>query len=212
MATSLALTPAPDTTSALGPHPAHVSTALYTVAAVLAGASGTIHLAVVRHHLDDGVVTSGFVMMGVAQLLVAAGLRTGSAARLRRAGLLLNAAIVATWLVSRTVGLVVVPGAEERAVVGVADTIANVFAFSVMASLATIGRARTPLPRFTPSRRAARRAVAMLTVAALSLTVPAVLAPHQHSGHDHPATGEPAPGHGPTPSGDGHDDHTHDHG
>jgi hypothetical protein len=176
-------------------------------AAVLAVSSGVIHLAVVRHHLDYAAMSAAFALMGGAQLLVAARLLIKPSPSVRLIGLLLHAWIVATWLLSRTVGLVVVPGAEGRAPFGLADTVANVFAVGVIASLVTIDRVHRGSVRAAFSSRVARAALPVIAVTALSLTLPAAFASHHHADHDHPTTGEPAPGHAPPV--DGHDDHDH---
>jgi hypothetical protein len=211
MASSVAPAQIRDTTIAGAPAATDLKSVLFRVAAVLAVASGVIHLAVVRHHLDDAVVTAGFALMGGAQLVVGVGLITRPASRARLAGLL-HAGIVATWVLSRTVGLVVVPGAEERASFGFADTIANMFSLGVIAALATIDRTDRRSARHPLSARVARGVLVAVGVAAVAVAAPAALAPHQHAGHDHPATGEPASGHDHAPTDDGHDDPAHDHG
>jgi hypothetical protein len=184
--------------------------ALARAAAMLAAAGGVIHLAVIRHHLAYAAITAGFALMGVAQLVVALGLALAPAPRTRVTAAVLHASILAIWLVSRTVGLALVPGAEDPAAFGVADTIANLFGAGVLAALAApmaAGR-RASHTVFPP--RTARRVGAVVAIAALALAVPAVLAPHSHAGHDHPGAGEMpvGPDHAP-PGGDHHD---HDHG
>jgi hypothetical protein len=182
------------------------------IAAVLAVAGGVIHLAVIRHHLDYAAMTAGFAFMGVAQVIVASRLALAPSPRARVAAVVLHASILAIWLASRTVGLAVVPGAEDRAAFGLADTIANVLGAGVLAALAgatVAGRrdARTP---FSP--RTARRVVTVVAIAALGFAVPAVLAPHSHTGHDHPDAGEIPAGPDHAPPGGDHHDHDRDHG
>jgi len=111
---------------------------LSKLAAMLAAASGLIHIAVVRHHIDYGVITAGFALMGGAQLLVAAGLLIKPQSRVRLVGAMLHAGILATWLSSRTVGLTVVRGAEEPVSFGFPDTIANLFGMGVIACLVMV--------------------------------------------------------------------------
>lgn len=211
MATLVAHTQIRDLAPSRVPAATDLTSVLSKVAAVLAVAGGLIHLAVVRHHLDYAVIAAGFALMGGAQLLVAVGLFTRSTSRSRLAGFLLHAGIVVTWLLSRTVGLVIVPGAEGGVPFGVADTTANVFALGVIASLGTIGRIDHLCARVRLSTRVERYAVGVIALAAVGLTGPAAFAPHEHAGHDHLASSEPTPGqddHPPTV--DIHDDHHHD--
>lgn len=178
------------------------------IAVLLTGAGGVIHFAVIRHHLGNAIVTSGFVLIGGAQLLAAALLLTRPSPRTRRAVILLHTTVFSAWLLSRTVGLVVVPGAEDRAPVGVADSIANAFAVSVVVVLVRTIHVEQRRVRSSALLRVPRTVVAVIAVAIVSLTVAAGIAPHDH---DHPATGEHVPEHdGPAVA--GHDDHTHDHG
>ena len=144
-------------------------------------AGGLIHLAVVRHHLDSVVVAAAFIAIGSAQLLFSAWMVAGPSARARRTGLLLHLAIVTTWLLSRTVGLVVVPGAEARAAVGVADIVATTLSLAVLASLLTMARFR--LERVALPARLSRGLAAAVAIVALAVTVPAVTANHDHGGH-----------------------------
>ena len=206
MAASLASTPISDTAAT------DLTSVLSKVAAVFAAASGLVHLAVVRHHLDYGVITAGFALMGGAQLLVAAGLVIKPQSRVRLAGIVLHAGIAATWLLSRTVGLIVVRGAEDPVSFGFPDTIANLFGIAVIACLVMrelmVHRSR----RRTLPARAARGVIALIAVAAFALMVPGVSAPHAHAGHDHPVPSEPESGHDEAPALDDHDDHAHDHG
>jgi hypothetical protein len=182
------------------------------MAAVLAVAGGVIHLAVTRHHFDDAAMTTGFALTGAAQLVVAAGLALATSPRVRAAAVLLHASILVTWLASRTVGLAVVPGAEDPAPFAMADTIANLLGIGVLAALAaatSVGRRAAGIP-FSSST--ARWATTVVALVALALAVPAVLAPHRHGGHDHPNGGEVPAGPGHAPPGGDHDDHVHDHG
>lgn len=184
--------------------------ALSRIAVLLTGAGGVIHLAVIRHHLDDVVVTSGFALIAGAQLLSAALLLTRPSARTRMGVAVLHATVLTTWLLSRTVGLVILPGAEDRAPVGLADSIANAFAVCVVVILVrTIRVEQRRVRSWVPPRPS--RIVAAAAIAVVSLTAAACLAPHEHANHDHPATGEHMPEHD-EPAVAGHDDHTHGHG
>ena len=186
--------------------------ALLRVATVLATAGGVIHLSVIRHHLGYELITAGFAVMGGAQLFFAAGMLIDSSRRLRVAGMTLHASIVTTWLLSRTVGLVVVPGAENRASFGFADTTANAFAIGVIVALVAVAHVEARPERAALSVRASRAAWLLMVLTA-AVTVPAVLATHDHAGHDRPTGDGPAvPANGHAPGAGGSDDHGHDHG
>jgi hypothetical protein len=167
---------------------------------------------VIRHHLDYAAMTVGFALMGAAQLVVAAGVALAPSPRVRTTAIMLHASILVTWLASRTIGLAVVPGAEDPAAFGMADSIASLLGAGVLAALIAVADRGRRAARTAFSPRTARRITAVVVIAALGLTVPAVLAPHSHVGHDHRDVSEvpAAPDH-PRPGGD-HDDHPHDHG
>jgi hypothetical protein len=148
--------------------------------------------------------------MGSAQLVAAAGLLARPTRRVRAASVTLHAVIVTTWLVSRTLGLGYVSGAEDPAPFGIADTIANLLGAGVIATLVAAARAEPRPVRAALSTRAAHTVIALAGIAAVALAVPAALAPHHHADHDHPGTEAPAEvQHG---SGDGHAEDGHDHG
>jgi hypothetical protein len=90
------------------------------VVATLALAGGLIHAAVIRHHLAYFAVTTGFAAMAAAQWWFAFRMLGPPTNRVRLIGVALYSVIVATWLLSRTVGLASVAGAEEPAPVSVA--------------------------------------------------------------------------------------------
>jgi hypothetical protein len=153
--------------------------------AALAGA--LIHLDAAGEHTDLSWVMAGFVAMTVAQTLVAVwvwGRPTSSTALW--AALLVHVGILATWVLTRTVGLPFVPGAEVAVPVGVSDLAANVLSLAVVAATAvglTLGDVTIPLPR-----RAVGVATAASLVGVLMLSLVAVTAPHDHAGADHDAS------------------------
>lgn len=108
-----------------------------SVAAVGSGlasaGAGAIHFAVIRGHFEEywfyGLF---FVVTGIVQLVWA----TAVIARARRllfaVGILVNAAIIASWIVTRTIGLVIGPNADEVEPVGLADALATGFEVAIV--------------------------------------------------------------------------------
>lgn len=185
---------------------------LSVIAAVLSVGGGVVHLAVIRHHLDDTAVTVGFALTGFGQLLLAVGLLALSSTRVRAAGVLLHASIVITWLVSRTVGLAVVPGAEHREPFGLADTVANAFGVCVVVALIAAHLLSSKSDRQELRVGVTPAVTALAVVAVFALTVPAALASHEHGVHDHPVDGQPMPAHDHPPIDEHGAAHDHDHG
>ena len=182
------------------------------VIALLAFAGCVVHLAVIRHHVDYAAVAAGFALMGAAQWLFAVHMATKPSLRAQAAGVLLHTMIVVIWVLSRTIGLAIVPGAEDPAPVGLPDLVANLFAVTIIVTTLAMRHVSNDVrPRELP--RVGTRLTAAIAVGVVALTVPAVLAGHDHAGRDHPVTDEPASTHDGGPVGDhGHDDHSHDHG
>ncbi|HEX6221920.1 MAG TPA: hypothetical protein VF115_12570 [Acidimicrobiia bacterium] len=155
---------------------------LAIAAAVFAAAGGLIHLTVTRQHLDFAIVAAGFVFMGVAQWVFALTILKRPTTVIAISGGVLHAAIVTVWILSRTIGLAFVPGAEHVAPVGVTDIVATSFSVAVVGT-AVMWRAlsgstvsvNVPYPGF-------RTVAAVLAIGALFLTVPALAAPHDHVG------------------------------
>ena len=177
--------------------------------ASLALASGLIHLAVVRHHLGYAVVAAAFVAIGGTQVLFAALMAARPSAQVRTVGLLMHLAVLTTWLLSRTIGLVVVPGAEAPAPVGVADVTATLLSVAVIASLLAVGRVdRRPNVVALPARLS-RGVATAVTILALGVTVPAAAASHDHAHHGPPSAD--APGGGQPPAATVHAGHPHTH-
>lgn len=80
------------------------------LAAVASAAAAGIHAAVAPGHLQDRVAVGAFfVVVTAAQLLWAALLLRGATPSLLLAGLVGNAAVLALWLASRTVGVGALP-------------------------------------------------------------------------------------------------------
>ncbi len=156
---------------------------LATAAAIFALAGGLIHLAVVGSHLDYPLVAAGFAVMGTTQWAFALGIVKRPTRRLVVGGAVLHAGIAGIWVLSRTVGVPSVAGAEQVAAVGVADLVANIFSVGVVgAAVVWIGLSGAPAG-VNVSSRATRVVAAAVAAGSLFLTVPALLAPHDHSSH-----------------------------
>lgn len=167
--------------------------ALAWVIATFAAAGGLIHLEASIDHRGLTVIAVGFAAMAIAQWAVA-GL---TLVRPSPTGLLwvgvLHAGIALVWIVSRTIGLSFIPGADQAAEVGVADLVANTFSIGVVGVTIvalTLGRSYQALP-LPPTTTRIIRLVAL--VGALILTVAALSVPHEHA--DHLDVSIPAPIH-----------------
>lgn len=156
---------------------------LATTAALGAAAGGLIHLAQIGSHLDFPFIAGGFALMGGAQWAFALTVLLRSSRPVLITGGILHAAILALWLVTRTVGLVFVTGAELPADIGVADVVANTFSLAVV-GVTAIGTAlhKAASPVVLPPA-VATRIKAVVLASAIFLTVPALLAPHDHGTH-----------------------------
>jgi len=153
---------------------------LAIAAAVFAAAGGLIHLTVTRQHLDLPIVAAGFVLMGAAQWIFAFTILKFPTTVIAVSGAVLHATIVTVWILSRTIGLAFVPGAEHVASVGVADIVATTFSVAVIGT-AVIWRALSgSTANASVPHSGLRTVVAAFAIGALFLTVPAIAAPHDH--------------------------------
>ncbi len=167
----------------------------------MAGA-GLVHLDAAGDHTDHAFIATFFVFAGVLQLLVAAGVAQPPPLprRLVPAAVAVNVGLVATWALTRTVGLEAIPvagalpGATGREPVGVKDLAATALEVS---SLLLLALAPAAAGATAVAPRVARGAAAALLAAALSLTVPGVLARHQHGAHGGDGHSEARGHHGP---------------
>jgi hypothetical protein len=137
-----------------------------------AGAA-TIHFAVIAQHLQKyWLFGSFFIAVAIAQLAWAMLVLFRPSPAVYLAGLVGNAAVAATWVVSRTTGLPLgpEPGAPEP--VGTADSVATTFEVLIAAGTLLL------LLRMTPGRRPLARftaATAVATLAAIGLTALSLL-------------------------------------
>jgi hypothetical protein len=156
------------------------TTWLYVAAAASAGA-GLVHAAAAGSHNDDSAVAWLFAVTALLQLGWAALVVVRPWRAVVAGGIALNAACVAAWVLSRTVGLAGPLAAVEQ--VGAPDTIAAILAALACATALAV--------LFMGTRASARLDVPVLVVsvvAVFALVVPAMAAPHEPSadaGHAH---------------------------
>jgi hypothetical protein len=153
------------------------------VVAVFAVAGGVIHIQAAYDHRDLTVVATGFVVMAIAQVVAAVVVTIWPVPGAVVAAGALHAAILLIWILSRTVGLPLIPGAETVASFGVADVVANTFSIAVVAvAIVAVTSHRSAETVSVPPRTfVAIRAVTL--AGAVLLTVVALSVPHEH-GHD----------------------------
>jgi hypothetical protein len=155
-----------------------VSTTLAGAAITSAGA-GLIHAAAAGSHADEPTLAWLFALCAIAQI----GWAVGVVYRPRRpvlvAGIVLNAACVLVWALSRTVDLGGPFGTVED--VGFQDLLA-----ALLAAGAVIGAAISWREGQRVVRRLDAPAVGVACLIVLALTVPAMAAAHSHGdGHTH---------------------------
>lgn len=150
-----------------------VSEALRFAVALASAGAATIHFAVIAQHLEEyWLFGSFFIGVAILQLAWATVVLYLPSPAVYLAGLVGNAAVAATWVVSRTTGLPLGPESGEPEPVGVADTVATAFEVLVAAGalllLLRMASRRRPLARFTA-------ATAVTTLAAIGLTALSLL-------------------------------------
>jgi hypothetical protein len=111
----------------------------YSVASASAGAAA-IHYAVVAEHFEEwwGFALF-FVASAVAQLVWAVLVVASRSRLLIWAGVVVNAAIVVLWVVTRTVGTLVGPEPATPEPVGLADSVATAFEVAIVVGGAWLG-------------------------------------------------------------------------
>lgn len=190
----------------------HLGGVLATTAALGAAAGGLIHLKQIGAHPDFVFIAGGFALMGAAQWAFALAVLRRPSRPILLAGGVLHAAILGLWLVTRTIGLGFVPGAEVPADVGVADLAANIFSVAVV-GVAAIGTAvhKAAIPVDVPLG-VATRVKAVVLAGVIFLTVPALLVPHEHGSHaSETPTHETSHDHASDPTRVGERDPAHSH-
>jgi hypothetical protein len=136
--------------------------------ALLSAGAAVIHFVVIPGHWDEYWGQGLFFLVGaIAQLLWAVWVVVAPSRLIYLAGAAGNAAIVAMWVVTRTAGIPVGPGAGEREAVEFADTLAT--AFEVVLVIGALVLARTAARRtFQTSGALATSALLAVVVAALT--------------------------------------------
>jgi hypothetical protein len=167
------------------------------VAALASAGAGLVHAAAAGSHDGDAAVAWLFAVTAVLQLGWAALVVVRPWRVVVVAGLVLNAACVVAWVLSRSVGLAgPLAGVED---VGTADTVA-----AVLAAVACLGAIATLLTRAATPGRLDRPVLVGAVIAVVALVVPAMATPHTHDHADDHAHAELAGAASPT--------HDHEHG
>lgn len=104
------------------------ATLVAVVLALVSAGAGAIHFAVIRGHFDEyWLYGLFFVVTALVQLVWAAAVIVRPSSVLLAVGILVNAAIAGAWILTRTVGLLIGPSADEVEPVGLADALATAF-------------------------------------------------------------------------------------
>lgn len=104
-------------------------------AALLSVSAGVIHGRVIIDHYEEGPLIAGFfILTTVFQIWWGARIRrpTQSLLAIGMAG---SALIIATWLLSRTVGVPIGPDAGEREAIGAVDLVATIYEIGIVAAI-----------------------------------------------------------------------------
>ena len=105
-----------------------VGRSLRWLLAALAAASGVVHLAFAGEHMDvTWAHGTFFAVVGWAQLALAVAFVVRPDRRVLAAAVALSTAVVAAWVVSRTVGVPFGPDAGEAEPVALADALVTGF-------------------------------------------------------------------------------------
>ena len=201
------------------------------VASVLAGmlliGAGVLHISAAGDHTNLPVMTAGFLVVAALQAGLGGLILHRRPSRLLVAGgIALTLGAIATWLVSRTVGLPFLPGGHMEPV-GFKDGITVLFEVATVPVLALLASADLDQVRL-PSPRLGNQAAAVLGSAMFALFVPALMLEggghhsagemHAHgeeAGHAHGENGEELAhagdghAHADKAASDGHGEHAH---
>jgi hypothetical protein len=159
--------------------------------------AGLLHISAAGDHTNLPVMTAGFLVVAALQAGLGGLILFRRAGRLVVAGgLALTLSALATWLVSRTAGLPLLPGGHMEPI-GFKDGITVLFEVATVPLLALLASAELDQVRL-PSRLGSQ-AVAVLGSAMFALFVPALVL----GGGEHHSAGELAHAHG------GEDAHAH---
>jgi hypothetical protein len=137
--------------------------------ALLSMGAAVIHFVVVPGHWDEywgqGLF---FIIAAIAQLLWAVWVLVAPSRLLYLLGAVGNAAIVLLWVVTRTAGIPVGPGAGEREAVEFADTLATVFEVLLVIGALALARTAPARPIRWPAGALAASVLIASVIAALT--------------------------------------------
>jgi hypothetical protein len=140
--------------------------------AVLSIGAAVIHFAVIAQHMDEWWLTGMFfVVVALFQLAWAIAVLARPSPPLYLAGAVVNALVVITWIVSRTVGVPVGPEAGEAESIGLPDPLATSFEALLIAAAAVALRAGAAARLRPLGRATATWATAVAVVALTALTL-----------------------------------------
>jgi hypothetical protein len=163
---------AEDTTAE--PEPAPAGTLRVGLAVVSIGAA-VIHFAVIPQHMNEWWLTGTFfVVVALFQLAWALAVLARPSPPLYVTGAVVNALVVITWIVSRTVGVPVGPEAGEAESIGLPDVLATSYEALLVATAALALRAGAATRLLRPLAGAPGTwitAVAVVALTALTLAL-----------------------------------------
>jgi hypothetical protein len=176
----------------IGPSPARLTAALV---AVLSGAAAAIHLAAGPEHVEElGDVGLGFYWAALFQAaFVVAWLVSSRPRWLAWVGIAGNGMLIALWLLSRTVGLPVLPGVEP---VGTTDAICVALEVGLVMVLASV--LREPASNLGARRSMRFGTSAIVAIASVAVLATAIAVVDVGAGH-HAEAGVSAAGHSSPP-------------
>jgi hypothetical protein len=166
-------------------HAFHLSAAGRVLLAVLSGAAGVIHLAMVPSHWGSSAVEGiGFAVTGWAQIVIAVLLLTSPTRPLLRVTMLVNVFAVGVWMISRTWGL---PFGAEAGHPHDAQFI-DLVCVGIEVALVVLAAWWLEHPAFGREWRGGRLAIfAIAPIAVLALATAALASPsarnHAHDSH-----------------------------
>ncbi len=158
-----------------------LGTALAAVVGILACGAGILHLLASRDHLEHAPIAASFVLLGLAQFAWGALVAWRRSPRVLALGALGSLAVVAVWVLSRTMGIPIMDAISQAEPIGIADATATFF--ELMAAAGAGMLLVLPAAALTShlARARAQRFVASSGAIALLLTVPAFVVPsHSH--------------------------------
>jgi hypothetical protein len=164
---------AQDTTTE--PEPALAGTLRIALAVVSIGAA-VIHFAVIAQHMNEWWLTGTFfVAVALFQLAWAVAVIARPSPALYLTGAVVNALVVITWIVSRTIGVPVGPEAGEAESIGLPDVLATSYEALLVAAIAALalraGAARRLLRPLAGAAGTWITAVAVVALTALTLAL-----------------------------------------